>query len=575
MKSRALISIAMTLCASLVSFRLAAQAGEEKVHYKLITLGTLGGVVANPYGGINNQTWLTGDSSLKGDLTEHAFLWRNGAMIDLGTLGGQNSSVGNPTTNVIGLIVGNAQTGDVDPTDPTGDCAGPTPGECWGSGFSCPAAIPCQGYQNLVRGFVWKDGAMSALPTLGGNNSAAYGANNLGQIVGLAETNHFDHKCVAPQQFDVEAVVYGPNPGEIRVLPPLPGDKVAGALAINDLGQVVGGSGPQCAPPYSFYIAHAVLWQDGKPIDLGNFGGVRNNLASAINNRGQVVGNSDLPGDANLPPFTAPARAFLWQDGVLTDLGTLPAPLDFSSAAGNINEGGQVVGGSCDANFNCHGFLWEDGVMTDLNALLPAGTALQVIGGFGINDLGEIAVQVFDPATCVDPATCEMQLALMIPDSDPAAAQIGFNAVSTDPLPDQVRTLLQQRMKRGPFGRAPSVIPPHSTSPTADALVSALAGAKPSTSNPPPPSCRPLGARCRPGVSCCGGLCGPKGGARAATSLFMAWVAARARSAARAPASTICAGRVEIGPVHGRSRLAKAFFGGAGLGSDCSRTSGL
>jgi len=143
MKSRALISIAMTLCASLVSFRLAAQAGEEKVHYKLITLGTLGGVVANPYGGINNQTWLTGDSSLKGDLTEHAFLWRNGAMIDLGSLGGQNSSVGEPTTNVIGLIAGNAQTGNV---DPTGDCTmvnpstGATYGECWGSGFSCPAS---------------------------------------------------------------------------------------------------------------------------------------------------------------------------------------------------------------------------------------------------------------------------------------------------------------------------------------------------------------------------------------------------------------------------------------------------
>jgi hypothetical protein len=85
-------------------------------------------------------------------------------MIDLGTLGGQNSSVGNPTTNVKGLIVGNAQTGDA---DPTGDCTvnpstGEPTGECWGTGFGCPAAIPCQGYQNLVRGFVWRDGAMSA-----------------------------------------------------------------------------------------------------------------------------------------------------------------------------------------------------------------------------------------------------------------------------------------------------------------------------------------------------------------------------------------------------------------------------
>jgi hypothetical protein len=93
--------------------------------------------------------------------------------------------------------------------------------------------------------------------------------------------------------------------------------------------------------------------------------------------------------------------------------------------------------------------------MTDLNALLPPGTArkLQVIAGGGINDLGEIAVQVFIPATATTPATTP--LALMIPDPDPVAAQLGFNEVSTEPLPDYVRTLLQQRMKRGPFGRAP------------------------------------------------------------------------------------------------------------------------
>ena len=502
-----LISVTVLFAVAGLPLRLAAEAGEEKLHYKLITLGkagTLGGSVANPYGGINNRSWLTGDSSLPADPTvlrdhpdviEHGFLWRDGAMIDLGTLGGQNSSVGNTTTNVIGLIVGNAQTGDA---DPTGDCI--STGECWGSGFSCPAAIPCQGYQNLVRGFVWKDGAMRALPTLGGNNSAAYGANNLGQIVGLSETNTSDTSCVGPQQlgqqFDVEAVVWGPKPGEIRVLPPLPGDVLAGALAINDRGQVVGGSGPKCNLPSPINIAHAVLWQDGKPIDLGNFGGVQNNLASAINNRGQVVGASDLPGDAT-------GHAFLWQHGVMTDL----TPLDFFSAAGNINESGQVVGTSCDANFNCHGFLWENGVLTDLNALLPAGTALQVIAGGGINDLGEIAVQIFDPATGSMGPT---PLALMIPDPDADAAQLGFNAVSTDGLPDQVRTVLQQRMKLGPFGRAPAAIPAHSTRHTADAIVSALAGAKPSTSNAAPQSCGVLGALCGLGHRCCAGeLCGP------------------------------------------------------------------
>jgi len=450
-----LISVTVLFAVAAVPLRLAAQASQEKVHYKLIILGTLGGTVANPYGGINDRNWLTGDSSLTGDLTEHGFLWRDGAMIDLGTLGGQNSSVGNPTNNVTGLIVGNAQTGD---PDPTGDCSTVNPstgepfGECWGTGFSCPAGTPpnfaCQGYQNLGRGFVWKDGAMSALPTLGGNNSGAFGANNLGQIVGVAEKSTHDPRygpCAPPQQFDWEAVIWGPKPGEIRALPPLPGDVLGGALAINDRGQVVGGSGPHCGwlPFPTIYLAHAVLWQDGKPIDLGGFGGVENNVAYAINNRGQVVGASDLPGDENTPPFTAPAHAFLWQDGVMTDLGTLPG--DVSSAAGSINESGQVVGNSCGANL-CRGFLWENGAMTDLNTLLPLGS-LEVIFAGGINDLGEIAVQVFDSTS----ATMPVLLALMIPDPDPAAAQLGFNAVSTDPLPDHVRTALQQRMKRGPF----------------------------------------------------------------------------------------------------------------------------
>lgn len=135
----------------------------------------------------------------------------------------------------------------------------------------------------------------------------------------------------------------------------------------------------------------------------------------------------------------------------MTDLGTLPA-LNFMSSAGDINELGQIVGTSCDSQFNCSGFLWEDGVMTDLNALLPAGTALQVIAAGGINDLGEIAVQVFDPASATTPVP-PYPLALMIPDTDPAAAQLGFNVPTTPDLPEHVRRSLQRRMQLGPFGR--------------------------------------------------------------------------------------------------------------------------
>ncbi len=52
-----------------------------------------------------------------------------------------------------------------------------------------------------------------------------------------------------------------------------------------------------------------------------------------------MAGLSDLPGDTTY-------HAFLWQWGVMTDLGTLAG--DVASSGDGINNKGQVVGGSCD-----------------------------------------------------------------------------------------------------------------------------------------------------------------------------------------------------------------------------------
>ena len=87
-----------------------------------------------------------------------------------------------------------------------------------------------------------------------------------------------------------------------------------------------------------------------------------NNLPFAINNAGQIAGISDPPGDAT-------TYAVLWQNGAMTNLGVLPG--DVLSIAYDINASGQVVGVSCDANFNCRAFLWDKGVMMDLNSLIP------------------------------------------------------------------------------------------------------------------------------------------------------------------------------------------------------------
>lgn len=119
------------------------------------------------------------------------------------------------------------------------------------------------------------------------------------------------------------------------------------------------------------------------------------NAAFDINNRGQVVGLSDLPGDTT-------THAFLWQNVVMTDLGTLPG--DFASFAFGINDRGQVVGQSCDVNFNCRAFVWQDGVMTDLNELVSPGSSLYLMVGESINADGEITGIGFDQETGGVPA---------------------------------------------------------------------------------------------------------------------------------------------------------------------------
>jgi probable HAF family extracellular repeat protein len=95
------------------------------------------------------------------------------------------------------------------------------------------------------------------------------------------------------------------------------------------------------------------------------------NLAGAINNRGQVLGESLLPDNATF-------HSFLWQEGVgTTNLGTLPGNPLTSPAA--INNRGQVVGHSCDVTDTfCVAYLWENGVMTDINTLIPPGLSVHL-----------------------------------------------------------------------------------------------------------------------------------------------------------------------------------------------------
>src|SRR3974377_2350010 len=120
MKSRALISIAMTLCASLVSFPLAAQEGNNLSsaprEYTLQVLPGppgLGGV--GNANSINNRGWVTGISNPSDDTHDRAVLWRDGQPTDLGTLGGNYRGGPVNNRNDRGWVVGTSETADLDP----------------------------------------------------------------------------------------------------------------------------------------------------------------------------------------------------------------------------------------------------------------------------------------------------------------------------------------------------------------------------------------------------------------------------------------------------------------------------
>ena len=424
MKSILLVSIStVSLLVALVApAGLAAQEQNPvPVHYTVTDLGTLGGTFSLAYG-INHVDVVDGVATVA-DGNQHAFLWRRGHMTDLGTLGGPNS---------IAYWLNNSNeatiASDTSTNDPLGEdfC-----------GF---------GTHLICLGALWNNGTMTALPTLGGNNSVAFTLNDRGQIVGAAENKTQDPSCPAPQVLDFEAVIWGPKPGEIRRLRPLPGDTVGFALGVNNRGQAVGASG-LCSntPLVPLEVGpHAVLWDHGKPINLGSLGGAQINTAAAINDRGEVIGGSDLSGDTVI-------HSFLWTKAEgMQDLGTLSG--DAISLGGWINNKTQVVGWSCDSSGNCRAYLWQNNVMTDLNSLIPAHSKLYLMFAYGITDAGDIVGQAMDKSTGDLHAFLARPVRLQDSGANTAWKDVEA-APSSVTLPDAIREELQQcRFAARPLG---------------------------------------------------------------------------------------------------------------------------
>jgi probable HAF family extracellular repeat protein len=91
--------------------------------------------------------------------------------------------------------------------------------------------------------------------------------------------------------------------------------------AINDAGQIVGASATSKKYDNGLAVAHAFLWQDGQMTDLGTLPGAFDSRAVDINNKGQVlVSTSSKPikTPGSNTSMAAPLRAFVWQNGEKT-----------------------------------------------------------------------------------------------------------------------------------------------------------------------------------------------------------------------------------------------------------------
>jgi probable HAF family extracellular repeat protein len=297
-----------------------------------------------------------------------AVFWQRGHKIkNLGTLGGNLSSA--VSVNDSGQVVGGA-------TNTSTDQYAASLGPCW--------SLNCWPAATQWRAYMWQNGVMTDLGTLGTGNDAIAGlVNALGQVAGVSYTNTTPNPTTG---IPTQAPFFWEQ-GSAMVDTGTLGGRLGYPNSLNNKGQLVGQSNLKGDKTH-----HPFLWQKGKKMqDLGTLGGA-SGTATWINEAGEIVGWTQTKRNQA-------THAVLWRNGKARDLGVLAGYKH--SLAYSINSKGQIVG--CvtnDLNKGCaRGFLWERGTMLDLNNLVSQQSGKILTMPLNINDRGEIATwQEFDNA---------------------------------------------------------------------------------------------------------------------------------------------------------------------------------
>ena len=417
MKSRlGLWSIAICLCVMVaLSSQLTAQNNPQHhpMHhqYKLYDVGTFGGpnsfgsydaISLTPAGAIGFADTADPDPYCWIDcMVGHGFLWRYGHLFDLGALPGSGNSSYAFAINNNGLVVGVSENGAIDPD----------------TGYPSTSAV------------AWLNGHIFNLGGFGGTQGQAAMVNNRGQIAGTSSNttpDPFGPSEWLPTTTELRAFVW--ENGRMRDIGTLGGPD-AWALYIRDSGYVVGNSYINSTPNPDTGVpsTDAFLWDGHRMIDLGNFG-TAYSWPAWVNNKGQVVGYSlvtstvhaflwdhgkltdiGTPGGASSGAYwineagvitgfdnvsVATHGAVIWRHGSVTRIGNLPDSL--YCAGISINEPQQVVGICYYLTDLDRGFLWENGDLADLNDLVQPPSDLVITDTLYIDERGQIMAHAAD-----------------------------------------------------------------------------------------------------------------------------------------------------------------------------------
>ncbi len=165
--------------------------------------------------------------------------------------------------------------------------------------------------------FLYSNGAMTNVGTLGGTSGIGNGINASGQVAGYSQNSSGTYRAF---------VSSGSSLTDIGDL----GGGSAVAYGINDLGWAVGSAVTAKGENHPF------LYRNGRIIDLGTLGSSNTswwNSAQGVNSSGVVTGTSyDAQGNF---------FGFVWKNGKMTKMGTLGGAWSQGYA---INNKGQITG---------------------------------------------------------------------------------------------------------------------------------------------------------------------------------------------------------------------------------------